>query len=854
MRGAACLGLFVASSCPLRADILTNNIWPNPTVETSTNTTGVPDFWNLGGNNTNFDLWATDYSLSPNHSLCVSDTSTNAYGAWYSDYFPIQANSYYQLQFYFKYQISQGTMYFYAAYYSNSVALSSVVYMANGTNTGTWQQVVDILHTPPGANYVQLNLQSAGNQTELGRIWVDDISLAPCSSAPGIRRVALMPNLPSPFQMRNWKAVATNFDNFAFNYKLTGLYLPLIKPNNLNPNFVLPWFALPSYVGVTNYTEPEAVTAMGAILGATLVGIDKSNQNGTNWVLMMKQFYNHTDGLNVLFNNSGGTLSDFWYQLVPTMLFGALIDRYPATAKIQTIYASGGGSASMTNIFSTVANKWYGACQAMGGTATNPPNFNWTGYSFGTNGPYTNGLYIEPESAGGIAWLEYMAWRCFGQTNAAFLQAADWGLQFMQNSQSNVLYDCLLPYGVLAAARMNAELGRSYDLDRFMNWCFDGDSYANPGWGIASANWGGEDVSGIADSIYSQYAFAMETFQWAGALTPVARYNQTYAHDIGKWQLNLANSMRLFYAGYQPLSNQSSTNWLSGTNDFISYEGLRQYWNGANLYACGDALRSGWAGTDYGVYGAAYAGFLGAIVDSTTDPAVLQLDLLATDFFKDAAYPTYLYYNPYSSNCVFGVNYGSGTNDLLDVVSERFLATNVTGATTLSLPPDGAAVVVVVPSAAAVGTQGNRMYANGVIVDYQYAGLDTDGDGLPDWWETRYYGGATNAAASALARNGRTNLECYQLGLNPLDPNANLSLAVHLQSGTGYPQLSWPTIGGKTYFVESASVPLPASFQTVAQLTETNVAVGMPGSASWSDSVSAHTNASSRFYRLCVLP
>ena len=45
------------------------------------------------------------------------------------------------------------------------------------------------------------------------------------------------------------------------------------------------------------------------------------------------------------------------------------------------------------------------------------------------------------------------------------------------------------------------------------------------------------------------YAFAMNTFQWAGALTPVARYDTRYAHDIGKWMLNLANAARLFYPG-----------------------------------------------------------------------------------------------------------------------------------------------------------------------------------------------------------------------------------------------------------------------------------------------------------------
>ena len=301
---------------------------------------------------------------------------------------------------------------------------------------------------------------------------------------------------------------------------------------------------------------------------------------------------------------------------------------------------------------------------------------------------------------------------------------------------------------------------------------------------------------------------------------------------------------------FVPPGNQSSPSWLNGTNDFIGYEALRQYWNGTNLYACGDALRLGWAGTDYGIYGSAHVGLLGAIVAATSDPAILQLDLLATDYFKDPAYPTHLYYNPYTTNATFVVDYGSGTNDLLDIVSERFVKTNCSGTVTLTLPADGAAVVVAVPSGSALGTQANRMYANGRVVDYQYAGIDTDGDGLPDWWETRYYGNATNAAPAALARNGRSNLECYQLGLNPLDPQANLKLQFTLQAGTRCPQLTWSTIGGKAYDVFSGD-SLGGGLRTVYTVPETNAAVGMTGNQTYVDPLSvASSGATNRYYRI----
>ena len=679
------------------------------------------------------------------------------------------------------------------------------------------------------------------------------------NSFTGITRVASMPNIPSPFLMRDWKAETTNYDSFVFNYGLSGQYLPLIKPDNANENFILPWFALPSYVGVTNnYTQPEAINAIAAILDASNVGMDKSNQGGTNWVRMMSQYFNSS--LNVLFNNAGSSSSttmDFWYQLLPHILFAGLVDRYPATAATSISYSKKSGSATMNDMFFAAASNWYGACKGMGANSTTAPNFNCTGYSFVTNGPYSNGVFTEPEGAAGVAWLEYMAWRQFGQTNANFLQAADWSLQFMQNSSANVLYETLLPYGVLAAARMNAELGRSYNVSKFMNWCFDPTSPARSGWGVISGTWNGSTVHGLVGSTTDGggYAFGMNTFEWAGALAPVARYDQRYAHDLGKWLLNLANNARLFYSTYVPANHQSCPNWLNGTNDIISYEGLRATWNGTNLYATGDYVRNhAGAGTDYATYGGSHVGLLGALVGRTSDDKILQLDLVATDYFKDTIYPTYLYYNPYPTNATFTVNYGSGTNDILNIVSERFLRTNASGSVPLTLPPDTAAVVVVIPSNAALGIQGTRMYANGRIVNYHYSGLDTDGDGLPDWWETRYYGNATNASPLALARNGRSNLDCYQLGISPLDPQADLKLQINLQAGSGYPQVTWPTIGGKTYDVCSGG-SLAGGLQSVYTVTETNAAVGMTGTHTYVDPLSvSFFGATNRYYRIQLHP
>ena len=113
---------------------------------------------------------------------------------------------------------------------------------------------------------------------------------------------------------------------------------------------------------------------------------------------------------------------------------------------------------------------------------------------------------------------------------------------------------------------------------------------------------------------------------------------------------------------------------------------------------------------------------------------------------------------------------GSTTNHLYDGVGGAFLATNVTGSATLTIPPDQAIVLVQCPATGALSQVSQKLLVAGVVVDYSNARLDTDGDGLPDWWESRYYGNITNALPQGVAANGFNNLQCYRLGLDPTNP------------------------------------------------------------------------------------
>jgi hypothetical protein len=187
-----------------------------------------------------------------------------------------------------------------------------------------------------------------------------------------------------------------------------------------------------------------------------------------------------------------------------------------------------------------------------------------------------------------------MAWQEF--KDPRFLTAADWSIRSLERKpmEANPLYEVLLPYATLAAARMNAELGSNYDLGKLVNWCFDPlpSPQARPNWGVITGAWSGLDVDGLVGSATDGggYAFAMNTFQYIGTLAPMARYNPRYAHDIGKWILNAANAARLFYSNAHDAEHQSSYDWSSAYDpkSVIAYEGLRRWKRSSSTVASAD--------------------------------------------------------------------------------------------------------------------------------------------------------------------------------------------------------------------------------------------------------------------------
>jgi endonuclease/exonuclease/phosphatase family metal-dependent hydrolase len=104
-----------------------------------------------------------------------------------------------------------------------------------------------------------------------------------------------------------------------------------------------------------------------------------------------------------------------------------------------------------------------------------------------------------------------------------------------------------------------------------------------------------------------------------------------------------------------------------------------------------------------------------------------------------------------------------------------------------------------------------------LFVTGQGGPADADSDGLPDSWETQYFGGATNADPNATAANGiNTVLQTYIAGINPTNSQSVFDIGGTLSSSQGV--LEWTAVTGRVYSVYWTT-NLLSGFQTL----ETNI-------------------------------
>ena len=543
-------------------------------------------------------------------------------------------------------------------------------------------------------------------------------------SQRSIPRVDKMPNHPKPYAYKDWKKTTQDFDNYIFDFNQKGENLPFIWLDGMKRNFPDTTFGIYTALGdirmgakVNNGENHEALGAMGAVLGATLVGIDKSHQDGRNYVKMLRNYYNKDNGWNVIMNFTnkgahigGGYGNDFWYEVHNNLLFYSVANFYPK-------------EQDFDGILRGIAEQFYKSDSVMGNS------YSYSYFDFKNMKPEKNHIPTQEDVAGGYAFILYSAYVKFGDEK--YLKAAKNAMNVLYNQKENRFYEAMLPFAAYIGARMNVEVGTNYDIQRFLNWTFDGDAVGREGWGVIADKWGGYDVSGLLGSTVDRggYGFLMNTFDLMMPLSAMVRYDQRYARAVGKWALNASNAARFCYPYEMPDSLQAIPQYKAVTKNVIAYEGIIKessypQFKGITPFVQGDGPQ--WEKgmpqqTMFSVYGSSHVGFFGGTIQKTNVPEILQIDCSLTDLYKkQAAYPTYLFFNPFQAIQSVETNVGADKTDIYDTVSRLFIAKGVSGKVKFSLPGDGARVLVFVPSGKKMTLEKGILKAGGLPIDYSY--------------------------------------------------------------------------------------------------------------------------------------
>jgi len=395
---------------------------------------------------------------------------------------------------------------------------------------------------------------------------------------------------------------------------------------------------------------------------------------------MCAAYLSTVGGKTFLLNNINSTgAGSYWYDLFPACLYFQIAAHYPDSA----------ATANMR----TIADSWLACLSAIHN------DFDHAGLDLRTRRPIDR-AWREPDAAVGIAYLEYLAFNRFHDDK--YRTTAENCLSDYEHRPDNSLYEVLGYYAPLLAARMNAEQGRNFDLDRELRWIFSSTSSARPGWGCIAGRWGDYDANGLMGSTTDTdgYAFAMNTFVAAGALAPVARYAPQYSRCLGRYLLAVAANANLFYPDSLPATHQSNSAWSNATGiTCVSYEGVRH--RGVTVpYATGDTHSPVTNFTPYGAWG---VGILAALFTATDIPQIPQIDCLATDPFHGPANPTFLLYNPFRTPTTvrFDPHLPNAANrqfSLFDAVSGQYLARHApSGIQAIRIPADSAVQIIVIP-------------------------------------------------------------------------------------------------------------------------------------------------------------
>lgn len=561
---------------------------------------------------------------------------------------------------------------------------------------------------------LSLFLISCGNKT-----------LAPVEQK-SISRIEQMPDIPSPLSIIDWRSKALQFDSLVFNLQATVPMGPFIWIDTNKRNFPQNTFGLYTAIGDIRQGPQhnggefhEALCSLSSLVSAGLVGIDKTNQKGYNYVKMAQNYFNRENGWNIVMNNThpevaslgGGYGRDWWYDIYPNILFYATAQLFP-------------GVKGNSEILLSIANQFYKADSILAG------NYDYSFFDYGQMKPGRNHIPWQQDAAGGHAWVLYSAYQLF--KDQRFLNGARQALDALNKQPTSRFYEVLLPLGAYIAARFNAEQNTSFDVGKMLNFIFDGcqDTSGRFGWGVIAERWGDYDVYGLQGSITDGggYAFLMNSIVLAWPLVPLVKYEPAYAKAIAKYMLNAVNASRLFYPDQIDEKHQWLPEKKDLTNGIIGYEGLRKYddygkpsLKGVSPVALGDGPK--WAKGQpeesmFSIYSSSVAGVYGAIVNKTNVEGILKLDCNATDFYAENPFPVFMLYNPYPSS--HKVSYSAQSNaKLYDMLMHQFITQQAIKDTMIEMKAGEVLLIAELPPDAKISVKDSRIMCDGKVVAWK---------------------------------------------------------------------------------------------------------------------------------------
>jgi len=185
----------------LQAAFLPGNAWPNPSLESVSSQAGIPTFWHQGGSAVSMDDWASDFSVSPIHSLKLDDASAADYGEWWSDRVNVTGAATYSLRYNLRYDTT-GTMRVTVNFAdATGTRTSGVDFSFSGTQPD-WEELTQSITVPDTAKAMWLTFASGGSVEVTGTAWLDDISFVNDSGETGTESKARVLDAAYSTQMK----------------------------------------------------------------------------------------------------------------------------------------------------------------------------------------------------------------------------------------------------------------------------------------------------------------------------------------------------------------------------------------------------------------------------------------------------------------------------------------------------------------------------------------------------------------------------------------------------------------------------------------------------------------------------